>query len=47
MGLSDRIVILREGRQMGTVTREQFDDQLILKYATAVESGSGQATLQA
>jgi ribose transport system ATP-binding protein len=47
MGLSDRIVILREGRQMGTVTRDQFGDQLILKYATAVETGSGQATPQA
>jgi hypothetical protein len=32
---------------MGTVTRDQFGDQLILKYATAVETGSGQATPQA
>jgi ribose transport system ATP-binding protein len=36
MGLSDRIVILREGRQMGIVEREQFSDRRILEYATAV-----------
>jgi ribose transport system ATP-binding protein len=36
MGLSDRIVILREGRQMGIVEREKFSDQRILEYATAV-----------
>jgi ribose transport system ATP-binding protein len=36
MGLADRIVILREGRQMGVVPRDQFSDELILKYATAV-----------
>ena len=47
MGLSDRIVILREGRQMGTVTRDRFGDELILKYATAVETGREAVTPKA
>jgi ribose transport system ATP-binding protein len=38
MGLSDRIVVLREGRQMGTVVREDFNDELLLQYATALKS---------
>jgi ribose transport system ATP-binding protein len=41
MGLSDRIVILREGRQMGIVNQDQFNDELILKYATALKIDSG------
>ena len=46
MGLADRIVILREGRQMGTVERERFSDELILKYATAVETGRAEVHQQ-
>lgn len=38
MGLSDRIVVLREGRQMGTVARKDFNDELLLQYATALKS---------
>lgn len=38
MGLSDRIVVLREGRQMGTVARQDFKDELLLQYATALKS---------
>ena len=45
MGISDRIVVLREGRQMGVVEREQFDDELLLKYATALKSDAAQTSL--
>lgn len=38
MGLADRIVVLREGRQMGIVCQDQFNDELILKYATALKT---------
>jgi ribose transport system ATP-binding protein len=47
MGLSDRIVVLREGRQMAIVDRAQFSDELILKYATAVATDRTSANLQA
>jgi ribose transport system ATP-binding protein len=46
MGLADRVVILREGRQMGVVPRDQFSDELILKYATAVPTDRAQANPQ-
>ncbi len=39
MGLADRIVVMREGHQMGIVEREEFSDERILAYATAVETG--------
>jgi ribose transport system ATP-binding protein len=45
MGISDRIVVLREGRQMGVLERKQFDDELLLKYATALKSDAAQASL--
>jgi ribose transport system ATP-binding protein len=38
MGLADRIVVLREGRQMSIVPRAQFNDELLLMYATALKS---------
>ncbi len=45
MGISDRIVVLREGRQMGVVERKQFNDELLLKYATALKSDAAQTSL--
>lgn len=38
MGLSDRILVMREGHQMGIVPRDQFNDELLLKYATALQT---------
>lgn len=44
MGLSDRIVVLREGRQMGIVERKDFNDELLLQYATALKSDAAPAS---
>jgi ribose transport system ATP-binding protein len=46
MGLSDRIVVLREGRQMGTVERKDFNDELLLQYATALKTDTAPVTSQ-
>jgi ribose transport system ATP-binding protein len=43
MGLADRIVVMREGRQMGIVERKDFNDELLLQYATALKSDSAPA----
>ena len=37
MGVSDRIIIMREGRRMGEMDHDQFNDELLLRYATATE----------
>jgi len=36
MGLSDRIVVLCEGRQMGTLEREEFNQEKILTLASGI-----------
>ena len=36
MGLSDRIVVLYEGRQMGVLEREAFSQEKILSLASGV-----------
>ena len=33
IGLSDRIIIMREGRVAGEVTREEATEELLLNYA--------------
>ena len=37
MGLSDRILVLHEGRQMGILEREEFDQERILTLASGFE----------
>jgi ribose transport system ATP-binding protein len=36
MGLSDNILVMYEGRQMGILEREQFDEELILSMASGI-----------
>jgi ribose transport system ATP-binding protein len=36
MGLSDNILVMYEGRQMGIVERDQFDEELILSMASGI-----------
>jgi ribose transport system ATP-binding protein len=33
MGISDRIIVMHEGRISGEVTKENFSQQLITEYA--------------
>lgn len=42
MGLADRIIVMREGKQMGMIDRSDFNDELLLRYATALESSDMQ-----
>ena len=35
IGLSDRIIVMREGRISGEVSRADFSEEIILKYAMA------------
>lgn len=37
MGMSDRIVVLAEGKMTGTLTRDEFDQEKIMSYASIVE----------
>jgi len=36
MGLADRILVMHEGRQMGIIEREQFDEERILSMASGI-----------
>jgi ribose transport system ATP-binding protein len=36
MGLADRILVMHEGRQMGIIDREQFDEERILSMASGI-----------
>lgn len=36
MGMSDRIIVLSEGRMTGELKKEEFDQELIMKYASTV-----------
>lgn len=40
MGLADRIIVMREGKQMGIIDRSDFDDELLLRYATALQKSA-------
>lgn len=37
MGMSDRLIVMHEGTVQGIVERDEFDQELILKYATATQ----------
>lgn len=37
MGLSDRILVMYEGRQMGILEREKFDEEKILRLASGIK----------
>ena len=37
MGMSDRIIVLSEGRVTGELTREEFDQETIMRYASTRE----------
>lgn len=41
INMSDRIVVLSEGRQTGELKKEEFDQEKILKYASGAESEGG------
>ncbi|MDO5134469.1 MAG: sugar ABC transporter ATP-binding protein [Eubacteriales bacterium] len=41
MGMSDRILILAEGRASGELKKEEFDQELIMKYASMEREGEG------
>ena len=36
IGMSDRIIVMHEGRVTGELTREQFSEEAIMSYASAV-----------
>jgi ribose transport system ATP-binding protein len=46
MGIADRVIIMREGKQMGVVSRDEFNDELLLKYATALKQDHTTLTVQ-
>ena len=37
MGMSDRIIVMHEGDVTGELKRSEFDQELIMKYATAAQ----------
>lgn len=37
MGISDRVIVMYEGRLTGEITREQFSQELIMTYASQME----------
>lgn len=39
IGMSDRIVVLHEGRVTGELKKEEFDQQRILEYASGIHQG--------
>jgi ABC-type sugar transport system ATPase subunit len=39
IGLSDRIVVLYEGKQMGILGRDEFSQERILSLASGIENG--------
>jgi ribose transport system ATP-binding protein len=38
MGLSDRILVMHEGKQMGILNRDEFDEENILRLASGLNS---------
>ncbi|HCT92781.1 MAG TPA: D-xylose ABC transporter ATP-binding protein, partial [Lachnospiraceae bacterium] len=42
IGMSDRIVILSEGRQTGELSKEEFSQELILQYSSKTAEKAGQ-----
>jgi len=36
MGVTDRIVVINEGKYMGTVERSNFDEEGLLKMASGI-----------
>ena len=36
IGMSDRIIVLAEGKQMGELQKEEFNADLIMTYASGV-----------
>lgn len=39
MGLSDRIIVLAEGKKTGEISRQDFSQELIMRYASAFNNG--------
>jgi ABC-type sugar transport system ATPase subunit len=39
MGLSDRIIVLAAGRLTGEIKRQEFSQEMILRYASAFNNG--------
>lgn len=39
MGICDRIIVVREGRLVGEVERDEFDQDLLMSYAFGVKEG--------
>ncbi len=39
LGMSDRVLVMREGRLVGNVTRDEASEELLLQYAAGVERG--------
>ncbi|MDD3369331.1 MAG: sugar ABC transporter ATP-binding protein [Lachnospiraceae bacterium] len=37
MGLSDRLLVMYEGKQMGIIPRDEYDDEKILRLASGIE----------
>ena len=42
IGMSDRIVILSEGRQTGELSKEEFSQERILRYSSKTAEKAGQ-----
>lgn len=40
IGMCDRLLVIHDGRISGEVTREQFDEKLILSYAAGINNSS-------
>ena len=36
IGMSDRIIVMHEGRVTGELSRDQFSEEAIMSYASAV-----------
>ena len=41
IGMSDRLLIMYEGRKMGELNREEFSEETIMRYAAGRESNHG------
>lgn len=41
MGLSDRILVMHEGKQMGILNRDEFDEERILRLASGLKDSKG------
>ena len=38
MGLADRIVVISEGKEMGIIPRNEFNEESILKLASGIKN---------